>query len=276
MGRFQGVILLALIGVLLSWLFHKFGFFSKRKKDNPHVEVRYPLIGFGIYCVLFFVIAPLAIKALFTELHEIAVPMTVAQLISVFTIALFFVIYSRLQPKGTNKVIWKGNGHDPFSTHIKLFGLGVISWLIAFPATTVIGELSEVVTRWLFDSFGMEQLAVRYLRLVAKSPTLLTCAIFSIVIAAPILEELIFRGFMQTWLKQKWSFIPALILSSLIFALFHFSPSQGPQNLPLIVSFFTLSLFLGFLYEREKSLLAPIGLHMTFNSISVIRILLQQ
>ncbi|MBI3211827.1 MAG: CPBP family intramembrane metalloprotease [Simkania negevensis] len=51
--------------------------------------------------------------------------------------------------------------------------------------------------------------------------------------------------------------------------LFHLSSSQGVGN----ISLFIFALYLGFLYEKQCSLFASIALHMTFNSISVIRIL---
>ena len=63
------------------------------------------------------------------------------------------------------------------------------------------------------------------------------------------------------------------MIASLIFAAFHFSTSQGLNNIELLVSLFVLSCFLGFLYERQESLLASMALHATFNAISILAIL---
>jgi membrane protease YdiL (CAAX protease family) len=66
----------------------------------------------------------------------------------------------------------------------------------------------------------------------------------------------------------------AILLTSLAFALFHYSGSQEIGNVSLIASLFTFALFLGFIYEKQSSLFASIGLHMTFNLASALRILL--
>jgi membrane protease YdiL (CAAX protease family) len=65
----------------------------------------------------------------------------------------------------------------------------------------------------------------------------------------------------------------AILLSALCFALFHFAPSQGIGNISLVGSLFLFALFLGFIYERQASLFASVGLHMTFNTVSTFRIL---
>jgi len=169
-------------------------------------------------------------------------------------------------------MIWKED--FTFLSTLKDFGLGILIWIISFPVVAFVDQIANLVTYLVFGVSHVEQVAVRYVRLAAESPYLLTIAMISTVIAAPILEEWVFRGFMQTYLKSKIGFFKALICTSLIFALFHLSPAQGAGNFTLIFSLFTLALYLGFLYERQKSLIAPIALHMTFNSISVIRIVL--
>ena len=58
------------------------------------------------------------------------------------------------------------------------------------------------------------------------------------------------------------------------FALFHFSSLQGVGNVSLILTLLVFGGFLGFIYERQSSLFASIGLHMTFNVASTLRILI--
>ena len=65
----------------------------------------------------------------------------------------------------------------------------------------------------------------------------------------------------------------AIVFSALCFALFHYAPSQGMGNISLLATLFLFALFLGFIYERQASLFASIGLHMTFNAVSTFRIL---
>jgi membrane protease YdiL (CAAX protease family) len=91
----------------------------------------------------------------------------------------------------------------------------------------------------------------------------------------PVLEELLFRGFLQGAFRRFFSVRTAILFSSFIFALFHFSLGQGVNNMTILVSLFILSLFLGFLKERQGNLWGSIAMHMTFNAISVAMILNQ-
>ena len=183
----------------------------------------------------------------------------------------FSCIFLYPSKKETLQMMWKASQKSSYFSDISW---GILGWLVSFPIVSLINHLAEKINYLLFNIQATEQVAVRYLRFVAKSPGLLTIALISILLFAPLIEECIFRGFLQTYLKQKLKFKWALLLSSFIFAIFHFSFSQGMQNFPLLLSLFSLSIFLGFLYEKQHSLLSPITLHMTFNLITVIRILL--
>jgi membrane protease YdiL (CAAX protease family) len=96
--------------------------------------------------------------------------------------------------------------------------------------------------------------------------------ILAIVILVPFIEELLFRGFLQSFLKRyverKW----AIVITAALFAIVHFAPSQKEGNVQLIGALFILACFLGFAYEKEGTLWAPIGLHVAFNGASVLMI----
>jgi len=284
LGHLKMALLFGLIGALTSFVAYKCSFFRLKPTFHPPLKINYPLIGLILYVCIFVFSAPLIIRFLesrFFELgemihHSPMILMTLAQIFSIVFVAIFLFLFSLIQPYETNHTIWNASGKCSLRSFGRNFGLGILIWFIGFPAVVFFNQIAEFLSYILFGVSGIEQVAVRYLRLIAESPHLLVIALFSILIAAPIIEELVFRGFIQTYFKQKWGFKWALILSSLFFALFHIAPSQGIGNFPLIVSLFTLALFLGFLYERQGSLIAPIALHMTFNSISVIRILLWQ
>ena len=77
-------------------------------------------------------------------------------------------------------------------------------------------------------------------------------ALFTIIIAAPVTEEFIFRGMLQNWLKTKLGTKSAIITASACFALFHLSSSQGLGNISLALSLFSFACFLGFIYEKQK------------------------
>ena len=75
---------------------------------------------------------------------------------------------------------------------------------------------------------------------------------------APMLEEVVFRGFLLPSLT-KWVPAPAAVgLSSLLFAAAHFAPRDAPQLL-------ALGCVLGFAYVRTRNLLVPIAIHSAWN-----------
>ena len=83
-----------------------------------------------------------------------------------------------------------------------------------------------------------------------------------VIILAPISEEIIFRGYILENLK-KYGNKPAIIISALLFALFHM---QYYQFLPAVLS----GLLLGILYIKYNSIKLPIAAHMINNIISLI------
>ena len=78
-------------------------------------------------------------------------------------------------------------------------------------------------------------------------------------ILAPILEETVFRGFLLTSLTRWMPPFAAIPLSSLFFALAHWSPFDFPV-------LFSFGCLLGIVYMRSKNLLTPIIVHGAWNS----------
>jgi uncharacterized protein len=84
-----------------------------------------------------------------------------------------------------------------------------------------------------------------------------------VVLAAPVSEEIFFRGFLFGGLRGRMSFWPAAVISGLLFGLVHLP--GGPLQVPPLVVFGVL---LAWLYERTGSLGPPILMHAIQNSIS--------
>jgi len=82
------------------------------------------------------------------------------------------------------------------------------------------------------------------------------------IVAAPITEELIFRGCLYPILKQFGGRYSALVISSVLFALIH-------AHLPSLGGLFVLALCLALVFEYTGSLWAPILMHALFNGITV-------
>lgn len=86
--------------------------------------------------------------------------------------------------------------------------------------------------------------------------------ILSIAILGPVLEELLFRGAITRVLLKKYNPTKAIILSALVFGIFHLNPAQ-------IVTATLIGLLLGWIYYKTASLIPCILIHILNNSLSV-------
>jgi membrane protease YdiL (CAAX protease family) len=84
-----------------------------------------------------------------------------------------------------------------------------------------------------------------------------------VILAAPVSEEIFFRGFLFGGLRGRMSFWAAAIVSGLLFGLVHLP--TGPAQVPPLAVFGVL---LAWLYERTGSLGPPIFMHMIQNAIA--------
>jgi membrane protease YdiL (CAAX protease family) len=83
------------------------------------------------------------------------------------------------------------------------------------------------------------------------------------IIAAPLTEELVFRGCLYGVARQGLGRIPAILGTSLVFALIHAHAATIP-------ALFVLAVALALLYEATGSLWAPILAHAVFNGLNVL------
>ena len=79
-------------------------------------------------------------------------------------------------------------------------------------------------------------------------------------IIGPIYEEILFRYIFYDRLKNRFSIRKSIFVSSLIFGIMHLQPIKSMYA-------FILGIFLSFIYERKKNIIAPILIHISANSI---------
>lgn len=85
----------------------------------------------------------------------------------------------------------------------------------------------------------------------------------AIVIAAPIIEELIFRGIILNGLLQRYSPVKSIILSSILFGIVHLNPWQ-------FVSALIIGMFSGWVYYKTKKLSLSILIHLVNNLVAFV------
>ena len=91
----------------------------------------------------------------------------------------------------------------------------------------------------------------------------------NIILIAPWLEELLFRGLLFRWLLGYRSVIASAVLSGVIFGVVH-------DSLASIFPIAALGVALALLYNRTGSLLTVILFHTFFNSIMISSLFLIQ
>ncbi|MGD7652978.1 MAG: CPBP family glutamic-type intramembrane protease [Verrucomicrobiales bacterium] len=116
----------------------------------------------------------------------------------------------------------------------------------------------------LMESFGVEtvQETVQLLQ-QSEDPVVLGLMAFAAVVAAPICEEVVFRGYLYPVLKRYGGMWPAAIATALVFGAAHGSMTA---LLPLVI----FGGLLVYLYERTGSLWAPMAVHFCFNGATVV------
>ncbi len=97
---------------------------------------------------------------------------------------------------------------------------------------------------------------------VADPLTLVVLAL-GVAIGAPVAEELLFRGYAQQRLVERWGAVTGIVVTSVLFGLFHIDPSQA---LPAIA----IGGWLGWLRHRSGSLWLPFAAHATNNFLFVV------
>lgn len=264
----------AVLSIALGYVF---GFFKKSSQFScPRVSGKEVLEGFGIFIATQIAAGPILMyvygyvfgkKFVSTAFLSAAVVgwLHIGLIVSGFLgmLAIYFLL-----PSVKKKLLW---GPTPYLLDNLL--LGAVAWLMAYPIVALMGNFIAV---FLLPSLPItEQVAVQNLKEVLDHPVLLYSLSFCVIFLVPFSEELLFRGLLQSWLKQKmkgWE-VPVL-LTSLCFAGAHYSIAQGLFNMELLPSLFVLSLFLGFLYERQGSLAAPLALHSIYNGMTIFLILI--
>jgi membrane protease YdiL (CAAX protease family) len=84
-------------------------------------------------------------------------------------------------------------------------------------------------------------------------------------IVAPLVEEIFFRGFLFQGFRKRYGWMPALLLSSFIFAAAHL-------DLASLIPTFILGVILTYMYHRSNSLWPGIIFHFLINATSTLAV----
>ena len=109
----------------------------------------------------------------------------------------------------------------------------------------------------LTNMAGKDTTFVEVSDMITSNPLFVTIICAGILI--PIVEEILFRGLIFNRIKCQYNFVAGLLISSLLFGIYHGNIVQG-------IYATLLGIFLGFAYHKTKSILIPIFIHMGGNT----------
>ncbi|HFR3771103.1 TPA: lysostaphin resistance A-like protein [Streptococcus suis] len=157
--------------------------------------------------------------------------------------------------------------------------LAVVLWKVVYPRKTI---AYTVESSWFHKLYWpilvyLVYFAIQFLIPVEESQNQMIVvqfvsaypilAFFSVVVFAPILEELIFRGFLATYFFPKMQSMKTvgiyLIMSGLLFSLPH-----GPATIPQFLIYFTMGVNLGWIFLLKRDIRYSMVLHFVNNLIA--------
>lgn len=150
---------------------------------------------------------------------------------------------------------------------------GVAGLLVAWPLVQL-ASIAGSLLQDLLQGGQAPALAHETLRAIGRSGVSLesTLLVFNAVIAAPFVEEVLYRGVLQQTLRSAGAGRAAAIgVIAALFACMHLGDGavDGPSAWVALPALFVLGVLFGVLYERTGRLAAPIAAHALFNAVNV-------
>lgn len=141
---------------------------------------------------------------------------------------------------------------------------GIKKYLLTLPLIILAGFVINLISNYYGINPEMQDV-VKWI-LEEKSLFILMSLVFFGIIIAPLIEEIIFRGFLQSALKNYFGRRYAILISASLFAAVHMD----------IFAFFQiliLGILLGYLYEKTQTLAASVVVHIIHNSLTLVFLL---
>ncbi len=154
-----------------------------------------------------------------------------------------------------------GRDERPSPGLIILLVIGSLAAMQAFSYLYQLSGIADLIARMTNE--GQDQRSVQMFK--QGSPAIKTVIAFSAIITAPLMEEFCFRGYLYPFFKKHAGAVFSALTTSLLFAVIH-------VDLLHAAPLFFLSLLLILCLEKSRSMITPIILHMTFNTITIIKI----
>lgn len=194
----------------------------------------------------------LAIKVPIKSINQTVLSALIAGIVYMITLAIVVVIPWVVKRYRTSKIDI-GLTRLPRWTDILITPAGLISYLII---SSVLILLATQLLPW-FDVNQVQETGFNQINQRFE----LILAFITLVVIAPVAEEILFRGYLYGKLKKYVPIWVAILATSLLFGAIH-----GAWN--LAIDTFVLSIILCLLRESTGSIWSSILLHMAKNGIA--------
>ncbi|MFA6600386.1 MAG: type II CAAX endopeptidase family protein [Candidatus Omnitrophota bacterium] len=176
---------------------------------------------------------------------------------AVDALCFFYVLHFVRKAGGTLSDLGLG---APEGGWVREAARGFAAYLAVIPVFVLTLVLALMVAQFLNYQPPAHPLVGVFLEEEKRSPGLVAYSILLATVLGPCLEEVFFRGFCYPILKRRFGMIPAMAASAAFFAFIH-------ENSFAFWPIFVLGLALVYVYEKRKSLVAPVVLHVTHNCL---------
>lgn len=168
-------------------------------------------------------------------------------------LAIFLLLRTdRISAREAFGIQWRGLG--------LALGRGFVFFLAVLPPIWLLLTLSNKLCQLFGLPVTPQDIADVFL--TTESIAVRATIALMAVVAAPLFEELFFRGIAYPVLKQKIGFVGGMLVTSLVFAIIHF---HVLSFLPLLL----LAIALTLAYEATGNLAVPIVMHGLFNLMTI-------
>ncbi|MEF2175994.1 MAG: type II CAAX endopeptidase family protein [Candidatus Absconditabacteria bacterium] len=135
------------------------------------------------------------------------------------------------------------------------------SYLLMIFTLSIISIIAQFLPFTLYGLNGVQKTVEFVGNMQLNTPLQIILMGVSIVIIAPIVEEIIYRGMVAKLLINKYGEKIGIISSSIIFALIH-------GEMAIIINLFVMGTFLTYIYNKTGSLYYSIFYHIFINGIA--------
>lgn len=213
------------------------------------------------YCLEIFFLYMLSMNLLpialqHPSLRAHLLPINAIAISSLSLIALWPVVFSQDLSETLRTIGLRLGGISKFSKDIFV---GILSYIAAIvPMLLVLTIYSLVLVFFKIDVSSGTHPIVPILTESKNSSTIVWILLLAVVVA-PFVEEIMFRGALYTWLRDRSGATVSILLSSFIFAVIH------PQGLVGIVPLTCIGIVLALIREWRGNLTSCMIAHACFN-----------